>query len=187
MNKYNPKLILIIGVFGISLSAIFVKSSDAPSMVLAAYRLMWTVLILIPLSARKALPELRTLEKKDFILGSAAGALFAFHFVSWFQSLKLTSVAVATVLVDTDAIFAALGFAIIMKGKIPKKGIIAIIITVIGASLTALTSGSASNTSISGSVLALIAAILISAYTLIESHLRGKNISTTSLSLITYT
>ena len=42
-------LMIVVGVFGISLSAIFVKYSTAPSAVTAAFRLCWTVLLMSPL------------------------------------------------------------------------------------------------------------------------------------------
>ena len=39
----HPMIMIVIGIIGISLSAIFVKYSEAPSVVTAAYRLLWTV------------------------------------------------------------------------------------------------------------------------------------------------
>lgn len=44
----HPMIMIVIGVIGISLSAIFVKYSTAPSSVTAAFRLMWTVLLMTP-------------------------------------------------------------------------------------------------------------------------------------------
>lgn len=64
LSKINPKLLLFLGVVGVSLSAIFVKYSSAPSLVTATYRLAWTVAILIPLSLKKSLPEIKQFTKK---------------------------------------------------------------------------------------------------------------------------
>ena len=44
----HPMLMIVVGVIGISLSAIFVKYSTAPAVVTAAWRLLWTVLLLTP-------------------------------------------------------------------------------------------------------------------------------------------
>ena len=44
----NPMIMIVIGIMGISLSAIFVKYSQAPSVVTAAWRLLWTVLLMSP-------------------------------------------------------------------------------------------------------------------------------------------
>lgn len=186
MNKVNPKLILFLGVLGVSVSAIFVKFSDAPSLITATYRLIWTVAILAPISLKKTLPELKSLKKKEVLMGILAGILFALHFTLWFESLKHTSIASSTVLVDTDVIFAAIGFCLIMHGTIPKKGIIAIAITICGGIITALAGGTDGNSSLFGNMLALAAAVLIAGYTLIGRFMRSRNISTTAFTLISY-
>ena len=51
MIKYlekKPMIMIVIGIMGISMSAIFVKYSQAPSVVTAAWRLLWTVLLMSP-------------------------------------------------------------------------------------------------------------------------------------------
>ena len=186
LSKINPKLLLFLGVVGVSLSAIFVKYSSAPSLVTATYRLAWTVAILIPLSLKKSLPEIKRFTKKDVFAAIAAGILFALHFTLWFESLKHTTIASSTVLVDTDVIFAAIGFCIFMHGRIPKKGIIAIGVTVCGGVITALAGGGEGTSSFFGNMLALSAAVLIAGYTLIGRYARSRNISTTAYTLITY-
>lgn len=186
LSKINPKLLLFLGVVGVSLSAIFVKYSSAPSLVTATYRLAWTVAILIPLSLKKSLPEIKRFTKKDVFAAIAAGILFALHFTLWFESLKHTTIASSTVLVDTDVIFAAIGFCIFMHGRIPKKGIIAIGVTVCGGVITALAGGGEGKSSFFGNMLALSAAVLIAGYTLIGRYARSRNISTTAYTLITY-
>ena len=47
VEKY-PVIMIVVGVMGISLSSIFVKYSQAPSAVTAAWRLLWTVAFLTP-------------------------------------------------------------------------------------------------------------------------------------------
>lgn len=46
----HPMIMIVIGVIGISLSAIFVKYSTAPSAVTAAFRLLWTVILMTPVA-----------------------------------------------------------------------------------------------------------------------------------------
>lgn len=186
MNKINPKLLLFLGVLGVSVSSILVKFSSAPSLITATYRLFWTVVILIPISLKKTLPELKTLKKKEVFMGALAGVLFALHFTVWFESLKHTTIASATVLVDTDVIFAAIGFCLFMGGSIPKKGIIAIIVTVCGGVITALSGGSEGGGSMFGNAIALLAAVLIASYTLIGRFMRSRNISTSAFTMISY-
>ena len=186
MNHVNPKLILFLGVIGVSVSAIFVKFSQAPSLVTATYRMFWTVAILLPLSLKKSLPELKALSRREILMGAAAGALFALHFTLWFESLKHTSIAASTVLVDTDVIFAALGFCLFMGGRVPRKGVIAIGVTLCGGIITALAGGGDGSSSLLGNLLALGAAVLMAGYTLIGRFTRSRDISTTAFTLISY-
>ena len=44
----HPLLMIVIGVIGIGLSSIFVRLSEAPSAVTAAWRLLWTVGLMSP-------------------------------------------------------------------------------------------------------------------------------------------
>ena len=45
----NPIIMLMIGVLGVSVSAILVRLAEAPSAVVATLRLSWTVLLLTPM------------------------------------------------------------------------------------------------------------------------------------------
>ena len=186
MNKINPKILLFFGVLGVSVSSILVRFSDAPSLITATYRMAWTVTILIPISLRKNLPELKRLEKKDILTGILAGILFALHFTIWFESLKHTSITSSTVLVDTDVIFASIGFCLIMHGRIPKKGIAAICLAILGSVITALSAQSDKSSSLYGNILALAAAVLIAGYTLSGRFVRSRNVSTSAFTLISY-
>ena len=49
----HPMTMIVLGILGISMSSILVKYSAAPSAVTAAFRLLWTVLLLTPLALGK--------------------------------------------------------------------------------------------------------------------------------------
>ena len=83
----------MVGVLGVSASAILVRFSQAPSGVTAAYRLGWTVLLLLPVVLLRCRAELRRVTARDLVLCGASGVLLALHFLTWFESLKRTSVA----------------------------------------------------------------------------------------------
>ena len=141
MAERNAKLILMVGVLGVSASAILVRFSQAPSGVTAAYRLGWTVLLLLPVVLLRCRAELRRVTARDLVLCGASGVLLALHFLTWFESLKRTSVASSTVLVSTEVIFTALGFALFLHGKIPRLGVWAILLAFGGSALLALSGG----------------------------------------------
>ena len=64
----HPMIMIVIGVIGISLSAIFVKYSTAPSSVTAAFRLLWTVLLMTPvvLGKKETREEFKNVEKRHW-------------------------------------------------------------------------------------------------------------------------
>ncbi len=55
----NPYLAVLVGVFAISFSALFVRLSTAPAMIIATYRLLFTFLLLAPFTLLRHRPDLR--------------------------------------------------------------------------------------------------------------------------------
>ena len=184
MGTSRSKLILMVGVLGISASAILVRFSRAPSGVLAVYRLGWTVLLLLPVVLLRYRAELKRVTGRDVLLCAASGICLAIHFLAWFESLRLTSVSVSTVLVSTEVIFTAIGFALFLRGKIPRLGVAAILLAFGGSAVLAL-SGGAEAGELSGNLLALAAAVASALYTLIGRVQRG-HLSTTVYTFLTY-
>ena len=74
---------IVVGVMGISLSSIFVKFSQAPSSVTAAWRLLWTMALLTPvvMGKRPVRRELFQTSKKLLWLSILSGLFLAIHFV----------------------------------------------------------------------------------------------------------
>lgn len=183
----HPIIMIVIGVIGISLSSIFVKYSEAPSAVTAAFRLLWTVLLMTPVVLGKSVVrrELVQQEKKTVLLSGLSGLFLAIHFVLWFESLKHTTVASSTTIVCTEVIWVSLGFCLFMKGKLAKQALVAIGITLIGSILIAYADSSAGEFHLYGDGLALLAAIAVAIYVLIGRVVRQK-VSTTVYTYVVY-
>lgn len=184
MLERYPKGVLLLGVLGISISAILVRYSQAPSVITAVYRLGWTVLLLLPVVLLRFREELRKVRGRDVLLCTLSGICLALHFLTWFESLKWTGVAVSTVLVSTEVIFTALGFALFLKGKIPPLGVAAIVMAFGGSAVLALAGGGQGSV-LYGNILALAAAFFVALYTLIGRIQRGY-LSTTIYTFLTY-
>ena len=184
MFERHPRAVLLLGVVGIAMSAILVRYSQAPSVVTAVYRLGWTVLLLAPVVLFRFRAELRRITGRDALLCALSGLCLALHFLTWFESLKWTSLAVSTVLVSTEAIFTALGFALFLKGRIPPLGRAAILLAFAGSAVLAL-AGGAGQAVLYGNLLALASAVFVSVYTLIGSVQRAA-LSTTVYTFLTY-
>lgn len=181
----HPAVMVVIGIMGISLSSIFVKYSQAPSAVTAAWRLLWTVLLLTPVALRRRTrQEFRGIGKKMLLLSVLSGVFLAVHFVLWFESLKHTSVASSTTIVCTEVIWVALGFCLLLKGKLGAKAILAIAVALGGSVMIAFSDSGAAG-GIYGDALALLAAIAVAGYTLIGAVVRDKA-STTVYTYIVY-
>ena len=183
----HPMIMIVIGILGISLSAIFVKYSTAPSAVTAAFRLCWTVLLMSPVvwGKRDVRVELLNVSKKEFVLSALSGLFLAIHFVLWFESLQHTSVASSTSIVCTEVIWVALGFCLFLKGRLSKKAMFAIGITFAGSLLIAYADSSSGSVHLYGDFLALVAAIAVAVYTLIGRIVR-KSVSTNVYTYVVY-
>lgn len=183
----HPMIMIIIGIIGISLSSIFVKFSTAPSAVTAAFRLLWTVILMTPvaLGKKEVQKELRYMEKKVLGLSCLSGLFLAIHFAVWFESLQHTSVASSTTIVCTEVIWVALGFCLFLKGKLSGKAAAAIAVTFIGSVLIAFADSASGGLHLYGDLLALIAAVAVAVYTLIGGVVR-ETVSTTAYTYIVY-
>ena len=182
----HPMIMILVGVVGISLSSIFVKYSAAPSAVTAAWRLLWTVILLTPAVIGKASVrrEMGAVSPKLAVLSCLSGVFLAAHFALWFESLQHTTVASSTTIVCTEVIWVALGYWLFLKGKISLKAAAAIAVTLLGSVIIAW-SDSGSDAHLAGDLLALAAAVAVAVYTLLGRIVREK-LSTTVYTYLVY-
>ena len=183
----HPIIMIVVGVVGISLSSIFVKYSSAPSAVTAAYRLLWTILLMSPVTfgRREIRQELFHVSRRNLLLSILSGVFLAFHFTLWFESLHHTSVASSTTIVCTEVIWVSLGYALFLKGRMSLRSVLAIAVTLVGSALIAFADSSAGGAHLYGDLLSLLAAITVAAYVLLGRVVR-ESVSTTVYTFIVY-
>ena len=183
----HPIIMIIVGVIGISMSSIFVKYSTAPSAVTAAYRLLWTILLMAPVTfgRREIRRELLHLDRKNLWLSVLSGVFLAFHFTLWFESLRHTSVASSTTIVCTEVIWVSLGYALFLKGRMHFRAVLAIAVTLVGSVLIALADSSTGGAHLYGDLLSLLAAVAVAAYVLLGRIVR-ETVSTTVYTFVVY-
>jgi drug/metabolite transporter (DMT)-like permease len=177
---FNPYLVLIIGVMGVSTGSIFARLADAPALVTAAYRMGLATFILIPLAAWKAGGELRSLSFRDIKLAMLSGLFLALHFATWISSLDYTAIANSVVLVNTIPLWVGLFTPLVTKDRISASTIISIILSIIGAAIIGFGDFASGGQALRGDLLAVIGAVCAAVYLLIGRNLRRK------LSLLSY-
>ncbi|WP_174734574.1 DMT family transporter [Mesobacillus harenae] len=179
--KVNPYVAIGIGVIAVSTSAILVKVSSAPAGVIAFYRLLFSVLLMLPIFLVKYTPELRLITRRDWLFSIIAGVFLAFHFILWFESLNYTSVASSTVLVTLQPLFAFAGTYLFFKEKLTKKALVSGGIAIGGSVIISWGDFKISGIALFGDFLALAACALVTAYLLFGQTVRQR------ISLVTYT
>ena len=179
---------LILGVFALSTSAIFVKLANAPSSITAFYRLFFAALILLPLLVCKKenRQALFTLSGKEWGLGLISGLVLAIHYVLWFESLNYTSVASSTVIVTLQPLFSFAGGHFLFKERVRKGAIGSSLVSMLGCIIIGWGDFQINYQALFGDLLAFIAAGIITVYFFIGQHMR-KNLPVVPYSILGYT
>jgi len=183
----HPMAMIVIGVIGISMSAILIRFSTAPSSVTASWRLLWTVILMTPVvfGGKTSRRELLSIDRKTAVLSIISGIFLAIHFWFWFESLQLTSVASASTIVSTEVIWVSIGFFLFLKGKLSLKAMAAIALAFAGSALVAFADSGAGGTHLKGDLFALLAAMAVAVYMLIGRIVRS-GVSTTVYTYLVY-
>lgn len=105
----SPWTVLLVSLVGISCAAPLVRLSSAPAIVVAAWRLGFSLVAIAGiLTVRREWGALRRLSRGDWWLMVAAGILLAGHFWSWNASLRFTTVAASVSLVNLQPVIIAM-------------------------------------------------------------------------------
>ncbi len=186
LDKLNPKIMVLIAVVFVSFSAILAKMSNAPALVLASFRLGFTVLILLPSVIKSNISEIKRVDKRNLTLCIISGIFLALHLAAWISSVKYTSIASAAVLVNTHPIFIVLGSYFLFKEKTAKKVSIGILVTFIGCVIVSIGDSTLGTNILLGDILAVSGAILITGYFMIGRIVR-QMLSVNTYTFLVYT
>jgi drug/metabolite transporter (DMT)-like permease len=180
--KIPPTLLLIIAVFSVSVSAILIRFSISPPLIVALYRQLFCAVLFLPFAQRISWP---TLEKRELFLLILSGFFLAIHFGSWITSLFYTSVARATLLVDLQPIWAAILASVFLKERLSGKEIFAILLVTAGGILCVSKEIFQGSSSLFGDAFAVMGGMAGAAYFLIGRAVRNK-ISWTHYMIVVY-
>lgn len=174
LSKRLSYIILFIAVFFLSTSAIFAKLAEAPSGIIAFYRLLFAAVCLLPLLLlnKENRRQFFALSLKMLLTGTFSGFLLALHYMLWFESLKFTSVASSVVLVTLQPLFAILGSYLLWRQRCGRGALFGCLLAIFGSIIIGWGDFAISWRAFGGDVMALAAAAVIAAYFLIGQELR---------------
>jgi drug/metabolite transporter (DMT)-like permease len=194
--RFILPLALVIAILAVSTSSIFIRfaQEEAPSLVIAALRLTFATLMLMPFAMLRHRNELTSLSRNELTLGIFAGLFLAVHFATWISSLEYTTVASSVVLVSTGPLWVALLSPIFLKERITRAAVVGLFVAILGAIIIGLSDACRWDNGLRcphlgqllqgpvmwGNFLALAGAWAVSGYIIIGRKVRAK------ISLIPY-
>jgi drug/metabolite transporter (DMT)-like permease len=161
---------LIVGIIAISFSSIFVKWSDAPVSVQGMYRLLFTIILMLPFVLKHG-TTLKRISGREWTLLILSGTFLALHFLFWMGSLKLTTVASSTILLSLQPVFVMAGAYIAFREKTTKPAIVGMVVAIIGAVMIGWGDIGISSQHTQGDILSILGTIVVAIHMLIGQKL----------------
>jgi drug/metabolite transporter (DMT)-like permease len=201
-RRFSPVLNLFLGILAVSSASLLIKfaQTEAPSLVIAAYRMTLAALVVAPFCIKTLIREMKTASLKTVCLMVLSGVFLAFHFAFWITSLEYTSVTSSVVLVTTAPLWVALLSPVFLKDHLSRWILIGLVVSLIGSVIVGLSSGCSlvpgklvcENLGIAfqgrafwGDLMALVGAWLSAGYLMIGRKVRNR-VSLSSYILMVY-
>lgn len=174
-----PVVALGIAILAVSTSAILIRYSSAPTLVIALYRVLFTTVLLLPFAVHSYRDAFYRLSRRDWIAASAAGVALALHFALWFESLAWTSVAASVTIVQIQVLFVASGAALFLSERITRRASVGMMIALCGIAImsfggTIVGAPTVGAAPLYGNILAIVAAVCMAGYVLTGRSLRQR-------------
>lgn len=170
---FSPIIPLLVGMIAISFSPIFVRYSDAPASIQGMYRMLFTVILMLPFGT-KHLPAIRSISRKDWLLLSLAGFFLALHFLLWMESISYTSIASSTIILALEPVFVMIGAYFVFKDRTGKFAIIGLVLALIGAFCVGSGDIGMSKSAFIGDVLSFLGTLAVAVNMLIAKQILSR-------------
>lgn len=194
MNEQRARLVLpfaiIVALLAVSTASIFIRFAQqgAPSLVIAALRLVFATVLLAPIALTRHHVELKALTHSEVLLALVSGIFLTAHFATWISSLEYTSIANSVVLVTTGPLWVALLAPIFLKEHLTRAAIVGVALALLGGTIIGLSDACVIDNGIKcaalgdslhgramwGNFLALAGAWSVSIYLIVGRKLRAK-------------
>jgi len=167
---------LIVAILAVSFASIFIRWSDSDPLVIAGYRMLFAALILTPFAFQERRVA-EPLERRTIMTVVITGVVLAVHFFAFISSLRYTSVASSTLLVNCHPLIVGAASVFLLRES-SRRTIVGVTIGFVGVAIIAL-SGIGSGQAI-GDSLALLGGVMAAIYILAGRLIRR------SLGIFTY-
>jgi drug/metabolite transporter (DMT)-like permease len=182
-NPHLPLLALIGGALSIAFAPIFVRVSEVGPLATAFWRLLlaWPALWLWTALERRQRPEVRRPSRfGDYLRLASAGLFFAGDLSLWHWSLRITSVANSTLLVNYAPLWVTFAGWWLFKDQIKRLFLAGLASALLGATLIVGASFQIRLELVKGDLLALTASFFYAGYLLSITRLR-RDFSTAAI------
>ncbi len=163
-------LCLLLGVFCIAWSAIFVKMAHAPALTSGFYRYFFCFIGLVPIWLYKGV---KVPSNKTLAWIALGGLLFVLDMSFWNLSIVRTSAGVSTLLANNASVFVGLGALFFFKQTLSRRYWIGLAVSMLGVFIVA-GKDLLQNQSVGvGHLMAITAAVFYAGYMLVTQKVRG--------------
>lgn len=170
-SKKKIYILLTIGLFFLSLAGILIKLAEAPPLITAFYRMLFSVLILTPFFLLKYRSKIRYfLDYRPVVVGF----LLAIHFILWISSIQYTDISNSVIFVALQPLFTIILEYFFAREDLQKGAVIGIIMAVLGSVIISIGDFYQLGDKLFGNFLALSAAFFAAAYLFIGRGVRKK-------------
>jgi drug/metabolite transporter (DMT)-like permease len=187
ISRVRLLLSLSVGVVAISFASILIRFAQAesvPTLSIAAWRLVFASLVLLPYAWTAHRDEIRDLSRRELGLLAASGVFLGLHFATWIASLGYTSVASSVVLVSMGPLFVGLGSWIFFKERPTAQLTVGILMAAVGSIVVSWSDFGQGQDQVLGDLLALVGAIMVAAYFMIGRKVRAHCSLTAYIALV---
>jgi drug/metabolite transporter (DMT)-like permease len=178
-----PYLALVLGVLCLSLSALFVRTAQAPGIVTSFYRMTTAAIILMPIIYFRSRGKM-LFDRRWLLVPLAAGFITALDHGAWSTAIAYTSIANANLINFIAPVWVALVSWIFWKERLPGWFWIGLVFVIIGMTFVFGSNLILHPSFSKGDLLALLSSFFFAGYYLITQKARTQVDALTSTGLI---
>lgn len=172
MEKKNIYILLLTGVAILSTSGILIRVATAAPLIIAFYRMFFSILFMTPLLKNKRFREqLHYFKEFRLIL---VGFFLASHFFLWTTAFEYTSVSNAVIFIALQPLFTYILEYLFAREDLRPGVMSGIIFAILGSIIISIGSLNTLFTKLWGDILAIIATFFAAAYLFTGRSLRKK-------------